>query len=527
MRKTFLTAKSRIILAVAVMVLGFGQTAGAVLNAVGPVNPATGFPTSFTAQGFDTVAASVADITLGPCDTINPDFLLGVNNPPCSGLALVDFNGAFVQGNIEEVSFYRIESLINLATGERFLLRMEVQGGVLPPELVSNAIRIRLRGLLQTGTYTITTPLDPPNDTFTINVPAGTPIADVDDSPAGADGVAGTVPPFSGALPGPMGPFPSNGTGFTDPVTGEIFYGDGITEAALVGPFAGRAFTVQRPDGTSETNTLFSVEGKVLNVAVGAVNVTGATYSRTAAGSGLVSVFATGPTGAGVSLTASGAGIPSEIMVGDAFGNYFSPIEVPAPFTPPASVAVTQNSTPPAVGQGLLKDLVSITSATYNTAIQRLTINAVSSDKGSPAPALTSASFGALTGGSLIVEPLAVPPAQVTVTSSAGGADTSPVSVINIPPDVVTITRATVTKRANVATATWAISGTGVPGAIISVTLDGAPIGASVTVGRTGLFRINARNSTVVPSAAQTNIRATSSGLGTDDFAFLRRGTGF
>ncbi len=506
-RRSTTNRNLRVALAVAVMLFGFGQAAHAVLDAVGPINPATGFPTSFTAD----------IVELAPCDRIDFDPILGVNNPPCPGLELVDFDGGFVQGNIEEFTYYRVESELDGPNGERFLLRMEVQGGVLPPEIVSNAIRIRLRSLTLTGDYTVTTPLPPPNDSFVINAPD---LADIDEAPVGFDGVAATTPPFSGTFPGPIGPYPSNGTGFTDPVTGEIFYGDGITAAPLEAPFLGGTFTVTMPDGTLLSTNLFVVEAKVLNFVAGTVNVTGANFSRTAAGAGQVGIFATGPT-IGV-LSVSGTGIPTTPLTGDAFGNFFASISVPAPFTPPPVITVTDSSsTPPGQAQAQLKDIVTITSATYNTTTQTLNISATSSDQGSPLPTLSTSSFGALTGGSIIVPGLAVPPAQVTVSSSAGGADTAPVILVSappVPPDTVTITRANFASRRG----NWNIAGRAGPNAVVTVR-HGATVIGTPTANARGAWRLLVRGFTGTAPVQGDSIVADSSLNGSATRAIIVR----
>jgi hypothetical protein len=83
-----------------------------------------------------------------------------------------------------------------------------------------------------------------------------------------------------------------------------------------------------------------------------------------------------------------------------------------------------------------LVDLVTVTRANFDYATGNLTIEAHSSDQFAP-PTLTALGQN-LTGGVLIIPGSGLPgqtvaPPTVTVTSSAGGSATIPVTVIHAP----------------------------------------------------------------------------------------------
>jgi hypothetical protein len=116
-------------------------------------------------------------------------------------------------------------------------------------------------------------------------------------------------------------------------------------------------------------------------------------------------------------------------MTPDGSGSYFAQIFNPAPF--PSSITVTIRGTTRSATSDLA-DIVTITLAEFNPVTFNLTIQASSSDTGT-APTLTALGLGNLVAGSLNVSGVTVPPAQVTVVSSAGGSATVPVSVIARP----------------------------------------------------------------------------------------------
>jgi hypothetical protein len=121
-------------------------------------------------------------------------------------------------------------------------------------------------------------------------------------------------------------------------------------------------------------------------------------------------------------------------MNGDAAGKFYGQALVP-----PATLgSVTVNATNPGTAGvstlSALADVVSITRAEYSLATGTLTVEASSSDE-IPLPSLAAGALGTLTPGTgttqnLTVGGLAIPPARITVTSSAGGSDTEEVVVL-------------------------------------------------------------------------------------------------
>jgi hypothetical protein len=269
--------KILILLTAALLVIGIGQTAQAQLTAVGPVNPVNGFPTFFTDRN---------GLALGPCDVLNEDPALPATNlGPCGALALINWGlpnlpadgPGFVVGNIEEVTFYRAENV----AGNNSRLRIEVQGGILPPESVINGALLRLTApdlVDGVGNYIVTTPLGQ----FSVPVVAADLVGGLNTTlVADAIGLPGTVPDFVGALGGPAAAvqfFVPNGTGPAG------FLGDSIAPGLLTPGFGwptqlpgaiGPGQLVFRVDGpvTSQiiNSAFFTVEGKV---AAFALNVT-------------------------------------------------------------------------------------------------------------------------------------------------------------------------------------------------------------------------------------------------------------
>ena len=148
-------------------------------------------------------------------------------------------------------------------------------------------------------------------------------------------------------------------------------------------------------------------------------------------------MFAKAPTTAVVSFS-GGANLPAgaQPMTGDGSGRFFGSVALtPNATTLPADVTVTADNA--AAPDNLptdivtpLVDLVTITRADYDYATGVLTIEAHSSDQ--LAPPTLSALGQNLTGGALTAN-LTVAPPTVTVTSSAGGSATIPVTVIHTP----------------------------------------------------------------------------------------------
>lgn len=208
------------------------------------------------------------------------------------------------------------------------------------------------------------------------------------------------------------------------------------------------------------------------------LNVERTTYSRTNT-SGQVDIFAVSAPDAILSFSGCPNLPEGEIlMIGDGTGKFYKSVSIDTPFTLPSFItvkAVRVGDSPTSINSNLV-DLIKITKAEYDIDSSTLTINAESSDKLSP-PVLTAVGFGNLVAGSLVAG-VSVPPANITVTSFAGGTAKSPVNFINS------------------AAATFAISGTitfvpedgGTPAAGITVILSGNNITRVTSTDENGLY---------------------------------------
>ncbi len=352
-----------------------------------------------------------------------------------------------------------------LATPGRAIFVSAVEAAFLPDFADGNQFpftRLRIRiDVPQAGTYIVTHPWG--QISYTITAPGIRAINDSFDIPFVADqvGYQGRLGPiltwdtFPGDplldLYGPPFQFtPPFGQGAPDGVAdyiGTLNFVNPVTlgpEHRVKGsPCGTNYFRIDGPNiggtGVNFVQTdLFTVTGKLFNgaslptpLAIGQV-----TYSR--ATSGRVSVFAKAPTTAVVSFS-GGANLPAgaQPMAGDGSGRFFGSVALtPNTTTLPAEVTVTANNAaadPDNLPTDIitpLVDLVTVTRADYDYATGNLTIEALSSDLLSP-PTLSALGQN-LTGGALTSN-LAVAPPTVTVTSSAGGSATIPVTVIHTP----------------------------------------------------------------------------------------------
>ncbi len=351
-----------------------------------------------------------------------------------------------------------------LTTPGRALLVSGVEAAFLPNFADGNQFaftRLRLRiDVPRAGSYTVTHPWG--QITYTVTTPGARAINDSFDIPftAGQTGYQGRIgpiltwdtfpddplldqygPPFQYAPPyglsGPDGVADYIGTlNYVNPVTG------GSEHKVKGSPCGTNVFRIEGPDiggpGVNVIETdLFTVTGKIYNgpPLPTPLSVDQVTYARSAF-NGRVSVFATAPPAATVSFT-GGPNLPagSHPMGGDGSGHFFGQVSLaPDTATLPTTVQVTAENfavapaSTPGVADVPLVDRVTITRADYDFATGDLTVEAHSSDRRQP-PVLTA--FGQpLVNGSLTLN-LFVPPARVTVTSSAGGQASYPVTVIH------------------------------------------------------------------------------------------------
>jgi hypothetical protein len=352
-----------------------------------------------------------------------------------------------------------------LLTGGRAILVSAVEAAFLPDFADGNQFpftRLRIRiDIPQAGTYVVTHPWG--QMSYEVTTPGPNAINDSFDigfvaDQVGYQGRIGPIltwdtfpddplldqygPPFQFDPPfgqgAPDGVADYIGTlNFVNPVTG------GAEHAVKGSPCGTNFFRIDGPNiGGSGINfvetDLFTVTGKLFNGASlpTPLAIDQVTYSRGA--SGRASVFAKAPTQAEVSVS-GGPNLPAgeQPLAGDGSGRFFASVALtPDVTTLPAHVSVTANNQAvdpdnlPVTTDVPLVDLVTITRAEYDYATGNLTIEAHSSDLFAP-PTLSALGQN-LTAG-ILTTSLSVAPPTVTVTSSAGGSATIPVTVIHTP----------------------------------------------------------------------------------------------
>jgi hypothetical protein len=436
MRRPSLNSASRLIIVLAAAsCLGAGEAFAQAqgLAAVGPVDPGNGFPQFYQDQAGQAVEQCLDNVTPGdPCGIVA---LGGLPNPAAPIVFPDNFPG--------ESFFWLTSARIQPVGGNRSFRADLVMGleatfgnaaGTVVPDQQITFARFRFRvtgGLVPGATYTLTYPFGVKtfiaSATGTINFTE--------------DQGCGLVPPacsFDSVLPTTnAGPFLRwDGTAPAPPAG---FLGDPAVNHTITGsPFGTNIMRIDGPKvGGGNVNTvqtnLFSVTGKAFNgVLATALTIDRTSFARTAAGSE-VDFFVHSDGNA--TITASAAGVPTTTLSGDPLVGRFDAAVNLAPGAPlPAFIRYTATSpgNDPTVRDSPLVDEVTITAATYSQSSHLLTVNAVSSDQ-LGAPTLTASGnpqepFGTLTGG-VLVKPLAAPPFQVTVTSSAGGTRTLPVDL--------------------------------------------------------------------------------------------------
>jgi hypothetical protein len=295
----------------------------------------------------------------------------------------------------------------------------------------------------------------------------------------------------------------------------ETYIGDpNLLEPVVGSPFGSNFVRVEGPNiniNLTDTveSSLFTLMGRVFTDPLPSPLVLDrVTYSRDAAGLVDLNVFASSSATAIVGVT--GAGIPLNATLTGVGGRFFGAI-LDLASVPAITVTATDGANAPTSLPATPADVVFITKAEFNMTTDQLTIEASSSDAGAPPVTLTAVGFGPLTVaggvGSLVVNILSgIPPASVTVTSSAGGVDSHLTTVI--PEDVLTISSASFTTRGG----TWSINGSGsVPGNTITVRL-GANVIGTATVSPTKAWRVAVRNSLAIPAPGSAVTAVSSQG---------------
>lgn len=432
-------------LVMTVLLLGAAGTSQAILSAVdqGPYTAATGFFPQWyedtNGRGLDLCLSTAPSPTgLGPMCTLLPD-------PGFNPALPIVFPVPPATGNFPSESFYfAADANISFSGGLgtlRYVAALEAAfatGSVVDGQQVTFA-RIRIIGNVNTaGSWIVTHPYG--EEVFEVAAGGTRSIAFTRD-------VGFATGNFTGALAGDIGPFLVASTGLITVGT-ETFIGDPNAAQPVTGsPFGTNFLRVQGP-GVDVTQPLFGLMGKVTAAVLPApLVVERTTYSSFATSPTTtqtqIDVFAISAPSATLSFDDSATPVVNTPMLGDAFGRFFGQALVPPASLSPVSItAVNPPNTPTTSLPTGLTDVVSITKAEYSLATGTLVIEASSSDETLP-PALTDTVFGplALVGtGPLqrlsvtlpVPAPPAgrIPPASVTVRSSAGGADTEEVIIL-------------------------------------------------------------------------------------------------
>jgi len=434
---------------------------GARPMTIGPHNPQTTFP--LWVQDSEGLALEIcpgtdADPITGNCISVPP--FNPIDDP---GLGQAQYDLSAQIGSGDEAFWASAEALIPIPAG-RALLVSAVEAAFLPDFQDGNQFaftRLRIRiDIAQAGTYVVTHPWG--QISYDIATPGPNAINDSFDIPFLADqvGYQGRLGPILtwDTYPGdtqldqygppyqfdpPYGQNPPDGI--------PDYIGLPVVDHAVKGsPCGTNFFRVEGPNiggpgvNSVETN-LFAVSGKVFNSESlpTPLAVDQATYSRSTVGTanvGRVNVFATAPTVADVSFT-GGANIPAgtQLMASDGSNRHFGTVALtPNGDAVLSSVDVTANNNqipvnlPTTLTNIPLVDLVTVTRAEYDFATGVLTIEAHSSDLAAP-PTL-SALGQPLIAGVLTIAGLTIAPPTVTVTSTAGGSATLPVTIIHTAP---------------------------------------------------------------------------------------------
>jgi len=500
--------------AVLVFTLMLGGAAYGELAAIGPTNPANGFP--LWVQDTNGVAL---ELGLDPVYSIFDPIIVGNLFSEQIGFG-------------EEAFFWTADASLDLGGGNQAILVLALEAAFSngPPladdQFLFGRVRIRIDTPVA-GTYTVTHPF---GTIVFPNVPAGTRAINF------TSDIGGITPDFARVLPGIVGPY----LVAVDPAPPLGFVGDpGILQTVTGSPTGNNFFRVEGPGGTVETD-LFAVSGKLYTGAVPSpLIVKRASYTR--ATTGELAIFATSAPTAVVEVSGD-ALVPFGPlpMVGDGSGRFFVQVPLADPAVIPGTVSVTATVAPndPITLLQPVVDVVTV-HAVYEASTTTLTVDATSTDALVP-PSLAEETFGALTNGQLVTI-VGVPPSAVKVVSSAGGSASILVDVIGqlaelpppppvigapepqLPPpptdppagEVLAVSRLIYRTGPSL----WNIVGTLTPAqagvvvtARLSADLTGPVIGAGTTTAN-GTWRIAVRNSPVV--AAPGGVASFQSSTGT------------
>jgi hypothetical protein len=412
------------------------------LKSVGPIDETNGFPMWYkdtTGQRLELCLDQSANCVMG--DLPNP------------GAPMV------FPDNFPDEAFWSMAdaALATNATGGKALLVTALEAAFASTvadgqQSSFGRIRIRAAGVIDGATYRVTHPFgvdtivaEPGNGNLAGAARGINVTEDIGDLVGGSD--------FQGALASRPAPF-LKWDPTVAPAAPAGYLGDPTADHTVVGsPYNTNVFRIEGPlgsfpgspdqctnpalgDSPSTTDLsdciethLFSVMGKLATRA--GVQVTKAVYANESTGH-TIDLFAKSE--AGQRLIISGTGIAQTEMRGDGAGGYYG--RVFADGAAPTDLAVTNITDSPQsvdhVATTLFGDKVHITSAIYDNDTQRLVVVAQSGDDTSTLslvgyPNLVPSASG--TSKTFTVNSVAVPPAEVVVTSSKSGIDNDDVVI--------------------------------------------------------------------------------------------------
>jgi hypothetical protein len=435
------------------------NTPGGQLIEFGPEDSSTGYPSWYRDAGFQDGDTYYDSLDLAPC--------IGESDPLCIAAPLPDpSKPADVKtGNMPDEFFYFSNTAAALQSNgaNPVLFESNLEGAWSAEEVndgdqvVFGRIRIRVEGLEAGKEYTVTHPQGV--DTFTaaagkrgINY-----TQDIAAAPKQFDSAfKSRVGPFLRWAPNPNDPNDRPPTGYIgDPAVNHRVIGSphGTNYVRITGPQVGAPAGVgganpnpcptdpKAPgywDGPAENciyTDLFNLMGKESDK--GGVDTNRATYSRAADGKTAFDVFSRSSGSQQMVVRDGNRGgdqrFATTPLVGRQ-GKYFAHVGVTGELPQTVTVANLSDD-PDSVQQVPLQDLVTVTSAVFDTAEHTLTVQAHSSDQlrdgdGTPVTKLTLPDYGdaALVDGQATVDldsvepamPRPVAPVTVRVKSSAG-----------------------------------------------------------------------------------------------------------
>jgi len=424
-----LIKKGKYMVLATALLLACSQLAFGELTAVGPVLPDTDPGPGWSAgyNGFPMWYRDALGQTAGLEVPPDPGTIFDPPDPANPFSVQTGFGA--------EAFWWDANASIALGGGNQALLTLAMEAAYNTADatdgeqIAFTRIRIRVDTPLA-GTYRITHPY---GQKIFKNVAAGTKeINDTVDIGIGAPG------DFSLPLVGQVGPFLK----MVNPAPPAGYFGDAVTPATVTGsPTNNNLFRVERETGpdtfvlVGETDQ-FIVSGKLFTGTPFAPVL--ATYAQDTTGA--TTVFASArkfpPTVAGERITVranAGAGNFSLARSGDLF---FASQALGIGVEPAATMrfAGRTNGVNQTILTKAITDVVTVRQADWSAATQTLTVTVDSSDKFAPKPTLTVKGEGIadtpVVGRKGTVTGVPVPPTIITVTSSAGGEDSAPITIL-------------------------------------------------------------------------------------------------